>query len=95
MNEKVLEKKLREAIKELGGKALKFTSPYYTGMPDRIVLMPGGKIYFVEVKTTGKTLSDRQAAVAVDLQKLGFMFWIVDTQASLDNFLNEVKRNEI
>ena len=54
MNEKLLEKKLREEVKKLGGLALKFTSSTYTGMPDRIVLMPKGKVYFVELKTTGQ-----------------------------------------
>lgn len=54
MNEKLLERKLREEVKKLGGIALKFTSPFYTGMPDRIILMPGAKTRFVELKSPGK-----------------------------------------
>ena len=56
-SEKYLEKKLREEVRKAGGLAIKFTSPYFTGMPDRLVLMPKGRIWFVEVKSTGKRLS--------------------------------------
>jgi len=48
--EKQIEQKLVKAIKAVGGIAPKFISPCYDGMPDRIVLLPGGRIAFVEVK---------------------------------------------
>ena len=49
MREKTIEKKLADAVKSRGGLAPKFTSPGFDGMPDRIVLLPGGRMAFVEV----------------------------------------------
>ena len=54
MNEKLLEKKLREGVKVKGGIALKLTSISLTGLPDRLVLLPGGRVKFAELKSTGK-----------------------------------------
>ena len=90
-NEKYLEKKLREEVRKSGGLAIKFTSPYFTGMPDRLVLMPKGKIWFVEVKSTGKKLKDIQEAQAKKLQELGFNSRLVDSKAALDSFIEEVR----
>lgn len=50
MREAVFERKLKKRIEEKGGLCLKWVSPGYTGVPDRIVLLPGGRIFFVEVK---------------------------------------------
>ena len=57
MREKVIEHKLLTEVKKIGGLALKFVSPGYDGVPDRIVLLPGGKIGFVEVKAPGRKAS--------------------------------------
>ena len=87
MNEKLIEKKLREAVKKLGGIAVKFFVLSFTGFPDRIVLMPGGKIWFVETKSTGKKPTPRQLIVHGMLTKLGFTVVVIDDQVSLDKFL--------
>jgi len=86
MNEKLIEKKLRELVKKLGGIALKFFCMSFTGMPDRIVLMPGGRIWFVELKSTGMKPTPRQAIVHAFLRKLGFEVWVIDTQEGLTEF---------
>lgn len=80
MNEKLIERKLYKKVKDLGGLAIKFFSPWFTGMPDRIVLMPAGRIWFVEIKTTGKPLKPRQAIVRKLLLKLGFEVYLLDTE---------------
>ncbi len=91
MNEKLIERKLREAVKRQGGIALKFSSPYYAGMPDRIVLMPNGRASFVELKTTGKKPTALQVKNIKVLRKLGFKAEVIDDQESLDKFLqNEI-----
>lgn len=53
MREKEIEQKLVAEAKAAGGIAAKFVSPGLDGMPDRLVLLPGGKIGFVEVKAPG------------------------------------------
>lgn len=90
MNEKLIERKLREAVKKMGGIALKFESSYHTGMPDRIVLMPGGRVSFAEIKTTGKKPTPLQAIQIARLKKLGFKVGVIDSQEGLDQFLKEI-----
>lgn len=53
-HEKEIEEKLRLSVKEHGGIALKFTSPGFDGMPDRLILLPNGKMAFAELKSLGK-----------------------------------------
>ena len=55
MLESEVEKKLKTRVqKELNGLALKFVSPGFNGVPDRIILVPYGRIYFVETKAPNK-----------------------------------------
>lgn len=90
MNEKLLEKKLREGVKARHGLAVKFFAPTFTGLPDRILLLPGGRIRFAEVKTTGEEPSDRQLVVHAQLRALGFTVDVIDDQTTLDNLLNAI-----
>ncbi len=90
MNEKLLEKKLREEVKKLGGLALKFTSSTYTGMPDRLVLMPKGKVYFVELKSTGKDQTMIQKKAEYMLEGLDQDFWLIENMAGLNLFLKYI-----
>ena len=60
MREKQIEEKLRQAIKAMGGFAYKFTSPGNIGVPDRIVILPGGRIWFVELKADAGRLTPNQ-----------------------------------
>lgn len=92
MSEKNLERKLREEVKKLGGLAIKFFVMSYTGFPDRIVLMPGGRIWFVEVKSAGKKPSSRQEFMIRVLQKLGFTVWVIDRDELLTDFLSIISR---
>ena len=94
MNEKLIEKKLREEVKNLGGMALKFSSAYHRGMPDRIVLLPGGLISFVELKSTGKKPTKLQGKAIGELKSLGFRTLVIDSKESLESFLKEVKSHE-
>lgn len=88
--EKKLEKNLFKTVKDLKGYALKFFCLSFTGMPDRIVLMPGGRIWFVELKDTGKKPTPRQEIVISWLRKLGFMVWVIDSQELLDKFFEAI-----
>lgn len=72
MREKFVEQKLIRLVEKMGGLAIKFVSPQSVGWPDRIVLLPGGKIIFVEVKQTTGRLSKMQEYRLKQLEKLGF-----------------------
>lgn len=87
MNEKLIERKLREAVRRKGGVALKLYSAYHTGLPDRLVLMPGGKARFAELKTTGKKPTALQEKAIAELRAMGFDAEVIDTQEKLDEFI--------
>ena len=91
MDEKKIEKKLRVEIEKLGGLAIKLQSQYYTGLPDRMILMPKGGISFAEIKTTGKKVTARQAIVHEELRSLGFQVEVIDDEPGLQKFLNDLK----
>lgn len=71
MLEKNVERKLIETVKKMGGECVKWVSPASRGWPDRIVLLPGGKVVFVEVKTDTGKLSELQKSRMALLEKLG------------------------
>ena len=73
MAEKDIERKLKKRVEALGCMCLKFESPGYTGVPDRIVLMPGGEAFFVELKAPGKKERPRQEYVQQQFRELGFI----------------------
>jgi len=80
MREKAIEKKLVQSVKSAGGIALKFVSPGFDGMPDRIVLIPGGHIGFVEVKAPGEKPRPLQMARHGLLRQLGFKVYVLDDE---------------
>ena len=90
-SEKLIEKKLREQIKKMGGLALKLESLHFTGLPDRMILMPKGKIYFVETKSTGDKPRKRQLLVHGQLRGLGFSVDVIDDIEGLTKFLEDLK----
>lgn len=91
MNEKLIERKLREEVKKRGGLAVKLFSPSFTGLPDRLILTQGGKASFAEIKTTGKKPSPRQRIVLGTLRQLGFKVEVIDSEESLTDFLEGLK----
>jgi hypothetical protein len=91
MREKQIEAKLTEVAKMLGGLAPKFVSPGYDGMPDRIVLLPGGRMAFVEVKAPGKVPRPLQEARHRMLRKLGFKVYVLDDARQIGGILDEIR----
>ena len=94
MRENYYENKLRQKIRALGCGAvcLKFVSPGYTGVPDRIILLPGGRVIFVELKQPGKMERKRQRYVQSVLRRLGFdVFSAVDSDERIDEVVERCK----
>lgn len=80
MLEKEIERRLLLPIRELGGLCLKFESPGFTGVPDRLLLLPGGHTVFVETKQPGKKERPRQRLVQSRIKQRGFtVFSSVDS----------------
>lgn len=101
MLEKKIEWCLVRGVQKLGGKAYKFVSPGNTGVPDRIVVLPGGGIVFVELKAPGGRLSPNQRLQLATLEQLGAPTAVLLSAEEVDMFLNicreiikEVEENE-
>ncbi|MEG2344203.1 MAG: VRR-NUC domain-containing protein [Acidaminococcaceae bacterium] len=92
MNEKYIEQKLVKAVKHMGGLCLKFTSPGFDGVPDRLVLLPGKKIAFIELKAPGKKLRPLQVRRKTQLEKLGFSVYCIDNSEQIGGILDEIQR---
>lgn len=95
MREKYIEQKLVKATKRVGGIALKFVSPGLDGMPDRILLLPIGRIVFVEVKALGKKPRPLQLSRHEMLRKLGFKVYVLDDMQRINIILREVMTDEV
>ena len=74
--EKEIERKLRLEVEKRGGRCLKWVCPGWAGVPDRIILLPGGRVMFAEIKRPrGGVVSDLQAFWRRKLEGLGFTVW--------------------
>ncbi len=91
LSENQLEEKLVKKIKEMGGMALKFVSPGRAGVPDRIILMPKGKIYFVEMKSPRGEVNPIQEYIFEKFEKLGFKVHILNSENSVKKFLEKLE----
>ena len=86
-SEKYLERKLVKKVKEVGGMAIKLIPTFLNGIPDRMCLFPGGKIIFVEMKTTGQKPRKLQTHVHKRLTRLGFVVLVIDTSEGIENLI--------
>lgn len=91
MREKAIEQKLVKAVKQMGGICPKFVSPGFDGMLDRLVLLPFGKIAFVEVKAQNKKPRPLQKARHRLLQKLGFKVYVLDDTEQIGGIIDEIR----
>ena len=83
MLEKQIERKLVNTVKAAGGLCPKFVSPGMDGMPDRLILMPGGRLAFVELKAPGKKPRPLQLHRHDQLRDLGFEVFVLDRQEDI------------
>ena len=91
MREKLIEQKLVTETRKAGGLALKFVSPGFAGVPDRIVLMDGGRVAFVEVKARGHQPRPVQRSRRRRLRRMGFRLFVLDDVEQIPRILAVVK----
>ena len=89
IREREIEAFLRKMVIKQGGLCLKFVSPAWEGAPDRIILFPGGKIFFVEVKRPGERPRPLQLKRHEELRKLGFSVYVIDGKEQVRDLIRQ------
>ena len=89
-SEKQIEHALTLMVKARGGIAPKFVSPSFAGMPDRLVLLPGGVFAFAELKAPGMKPRALQLARHRLLKDLGFKVYVIDGIEQIEEVLSEI-----
>ena len=87
MRERDIERKLVERVKKEGGMCLKLTSPGNSGVPDRLCLLPGGGIAFIELKAPGKKPRPLQVRQIQKIRELGFRVEVVDSEEGIQGLM--------
>ena len=90
--EKDIEAYLTRKVRDAGGKAYKFVSPTNRGVADRLVVLPGGRVWFVEVKQLGGRLTPLQRFFAEEVKGLGCNYAIVWSKEDVDAFIEARSR---
>lgn len=89
MKEADVEKYLHKQVTKYGGTTRKWVSPGRAGVPDRIVILPGGQIFFVELKRIDGRLTDRQRREHLSLRQLGCNVFTLHGTVDVDSFIRE------
>lgn len=90
MREKEIEHHLVMETRKAGGMAVKFVSPSFSGMPDRLVLLGDGKMGFVEVKALGQKPRPLQLRHHAMLRRLGYQIFVLDDMEDIPAVLNAI-----
>lgn len=93
VSEKVLERRLVKKVKDAGGWAIKLLPFEVAGLPDRMVLMPLGRVYFVEMKRFNEKPSKIQNVIHRKFEALGFPVEIIDRDEKIMEFINRIWEN--
>ena len=88
MRERQIEQRLTQAVRQRQGLCPKWVSPGLDGMPDRIILLPGGRIAFAELKAPGRPLRPLQRRRKAQLEALGFRVYVIDNQEQIGGVLD-------
>ena len=88
--ERDIERYLVRRTVEHGGVAYKWVSPGRVGVADRIVLLPGGVVWFVELKTAKGRLSPWQKLFAADMRRMGMNYIVLRSKGEVDAYLSSL-----
>lgn len=91
MRERAIEEKLRVESQKRGGLSMKFVSPGLVGVPVRIVVLPQGRLGFVELKVPGEKPRKIQLRRMEQLRKLGFLVYVLDDKEKIGEILDDIQ----
>ena len=90
-SEKDVERLLVNEVHKLGGIAIKLSAIHFSGLPDRLILLPKERLFFAELKTTGQKPRPLQIHVCDKIRKLGFKVYVIDTKRGVYEILEQYK----
>lgn len=90
MKESELENIFRREVEKRGGRAVKWVAPGNAGVPDRIVLLPGGRCGFVELKAPGEQPRAQQKVWLSRLNQLGFTAAVLDSPGQIGPLIDAI-----
>ena len=85
--ERDIERYFVKRIEALGGRAYKFVSPSHAGVFDRVVVLPGGDVWVVEIKQASGRMSKLQEKFRDDVTALGAKNAVLYSKDAVDNFI--------
>ena len=88
--EKDIERYFKTQLEKRGAIVWKFVSPGQAGVPDRVVLLPDGRVIFAEMKAPGEKPRKLQRAVFARMERAGHPVWIIDSREAVHKFMEEV-----
>ncbi len=91
-SEKVTERYLFDETKRIGGLPLKLIPQFFSGIPDRLCLFPGGRLFFIETKSEKDKPRKLQLLVHKQLRDLGFKVLVIDTKEKVKELIDEIER---
>ena len=88
-SEKTLDRKLSAELKKIGGWSIKLITAHISGLPDRLCLLPGGRLFFAEIKTTKQKPRKLQLSVQNKLISMGFEVYVIDNSEIIKKLIHE------
>lgn len=89
-SEKLIERKLKRYTEDAGGICIKLAAVHVIGLPDRLCLLPGARLFFAELKTTKKKPRKIQRVWHIKLRKLGFRVEVIDRSEQIEKIFKEI-----
>ncbi|WP_290100554.1 hypothetical protein [uncultured Muribaculum sp.] len=91
VSEKAIEKYLIEQAEANGLLCLKYSNPNMVGYPDRLLVLPGGSVVWVELKSNGRKPTKIQQIRIAGLRNRGHYVWVIDNRKSVDNLMEKYR----
>ena len=90
MLEKNIEAYLVKNVRRIGGVAYKFVSPAHRGVADRVVCLPGGVVWFIELKAPDGRLSPLQKVFADEMTRMNQNYCVLWSKEDVDTWIREI-----
>lgn len=92
VSEKAIERYLVDQAKQNGLLCLKYSNPNMVGYPDRLLVLPGGGVVWVELKSKGRKPAKIQQIRIAELIGMGHLVKVIDNKADIDELIKTIKK---